>query len=533
MAQRKGISTGTTAQRSIEEAGKLRFNTTTNLLEYYDGTQWKSIDSPPIISSIDVTEIDTTAGGNETFVITGSNFSTTITEVRFIPNSGDDIVASSVTRDSATQITAVAARSDFINANEPYDVKVTNNSGLAATLADQINVDSAPVWQTASGSIGTVYDSARTGISFTVLATDAESDAITYTLQSGSLPSGLSLTSTSSGAVISGDADSVGSNTTSTFTLRASSGVDKTSDRVYSITVNAPSVETFNSSGTFSVPSGLSSVNVLVVAGGGGGGKMHYPAGAYHHAGGGGGAGGLIYRPGFSVTPGGTITVTVGNGGSGGAGNYDSGCNPVNGQDSVFGTLTAKGGGKGTDGAASPDTYTYGSAASPGGSGGGGGQNGNAPGYSDNGGSAIQPTQPGDSGTYGFGNAGGGWPGPSAGVATAGGGGGAGAAGNPGTPASNGGPAGIGKAYSISGTSVYYAGGGGGGAGGNASGSAGQGGQGGGGIGGGTGAPTPCGTGVSGTANRGGGGGGGGGYNGATRLAPGGTGGKGIVIVSY
>ena len=35
MAQRKGISSGTTAQRSIEEAGKMRFNTTTNLMEYY------------------------------------------------------------------------------------------------------------------------------------------------------------------------------------------------------------------------------------------------------------------------------------------------------------------------------------------------------------------------------------------------------------------------------------------------------------------------------------------------------------------
>ena len=84
MAQRKGISTGTTAQRSIEEAGKMRFNTTTSLLEYYDGTQWKSIDSPPVVSSIDVTDVDSTAGGNQTFVITGSNFSSTITSVTFV-----------------------------------------------------------------------------------------------------------------------------------------------------------------------------------------------------------------------------------------------------------------------------------------------------------------------------------------------------------------------------------------------------------------------------------------------------------------
>ena len=52
MAQRKGISTGTTAQRSIEEQGKLRFNTTLSLLEYYDGSGWKSIDAPPAVSSI-------------------------------------------------------------------------------------------------------------------------------------------------------------------------------------------------------------------------------------------------------------------------------------------------------------------------------------------------------------------------------------------------------------------------------------------------------------------------------------------------
>ena len=147
-------------------------------------------------------------------------------------------------------------------------------------------------------------DSGRTGVSFTV-AHDAESDAITYTLQSGSLPSGLSLTSTSSGAVISGNANAQSSNTTSTFTLRATAG-SKTSDRQYTITVNAPVQQSFTSSGTFSVPSGLTTVNVLVVAGGGSGGSDN----------GGGGAGGLIYRLGFTVTPGGTVTVTVGDGGT-------------------------------------------------------------------------------------------------------------------------------------------------------------------------------------------------------------------------
>jgi len=78
-----------------------------------------------------------------------------------------------------------------------------------------------------------------------------------------------------------------------------------------------------------------------VAGGGGGGGPGPNP--------GGGGAGGLIFRPAFPVTPGGTVSVTVGCGGAS-PGNFPSVPNPGGqqgntGQDSVFGTLTAKGGG--------------------------------------------------------------------------------------------------------------------------------------------------------------------------------------------
>src|SRR5210317_1350673 len=49
---------GTTAERANAQAGDLRFNTTLSLMEYYDGTQWKSIDSPPTISSVDIDNFD-------------------------------------------------------------------------------------------------------------------------------------------------------------------------------------------------------------------------------------------------------------------------------------------------------------------------------------------------------------------------------------------------------------------------------------------------------------------------------------------
>lgn len=262
------VASGTTAQRG-STTGQIRFNTTTGLAEYYTGTAFKSIDSPPTVSSIDVTEVDSQAGGNQTIVITGSSFNSGAT-VTFVGASGTDFNASTVTVDSLTQITAVAPKASFLNAQEPYGVKVTNTSGLSATLASQINVDSAPSWSTASGSLGTFFDSTRTGISVSVSATDPDGDTVAYSVQSGSLPGGLSLNS-STGA-ITGTATAVGSDTTSSFTLRATAG-SKTADRAFSITINAPVSTTYTYTGsnqTFTVPTGLTQFTVDINGAGGG-----------------------------------------------------------------------------------------------------------------------------------------------------------------------------------------------------------------------------------------------------------------------
>lgn len=226
------IATGTTAQRG-STAGQIRFNSTLGLAEYYTGTAFKAIDTPPLVSSIDVTEVDSQAGGNQTIVITGDNFQTGVAVI-FEGNAGVNITPSTVTRDSATQITTVTPKSSFLNAQEPYGVQVTNSSGLSATLGNQINVDTAPSWTTASGSLGTV--ASNSVFSATVVATDADSDTISYSITTGSLPSGLSLNS-STGA-ITGTATEVASSTTSNFTIRATANA-KTADRAFSITVTA------------------------------------------------------------------------------------------------------------------------------------------------------------------------------------------------------------------------------------------------------------------------------------------------------
>lgn len=223
----------------------------------------------------------------------------------------------------------------------------------------------------------------------------------------------------------------------------------------------------------------LTEVEVLVVAGGGG-------AGHWQSAG--GGAGGLIYNRNFAVTPGSAITVTVGGGGAN-AGS-SGGAQGSNGGNSVFGSLTAIGGG----GGGGINALT----GKNGGSGGGGGG-----GYA--GGS-------GGTGTSGQGFAGGN------GTSTSGaGGGGSGSIGSNGGT-NLGGNGGSGLGFDISGTFTYYAGGGGGGT--VSAGTAGTGGLGGGGNG-------STSTGSNGTTNTGGGGGGGG------EGPAGGNGGSGIVIVRY
>ncbi len=233
----------------------------------------------------------------------------------------------------------------------------------------------------------------------------------------------------------------------------------------------------FLTSGTFT-PVNDMTVNVLVVGGGGGGGSGSTSGG------GGGGGGGLIYNSSYMVS--GSTTVTIGNGGAA----------HTKGENSVFGSLVAIGGGRGGNYSGS-NTYENGGS---GGSGGGG-----SVGYPSIAGTGgIGTSEQGHNGGSGYVSSG-----PGAGA-----GGGAGAVGANGS-GSTGGVGGNGLAYSISGTYTYYAGGGGGSSWGPAGGSGGLGGGGQGGNIGGV-------AGVSGSAHTGGGGGG-----------QNGVGGSGIVIIRF
>ncbi len=263
----------------------------------------------------------------------------------------------------------------------------------------------------------------------------------------------------------------------------------------------------FTANTSWTVPAGVNEVEVLVVGGGGGGGWA---------GGGGGGAGGVLYRPNFAVSPGASITVTVG---AGGAGTTDAN-RASNGSNSVFDTLIAIGGGGG-------GTHTAGGSGQNGADGGsGGGASMNYATYLFNGGSGTtgqgyagaNATETTDNPRITAGGGGAGGPGQSTRSAVA-------LVGQP-----NGGP---GLSSSITGRLKYYGGGGGGGdtlydrtgPG------PGTGGMGGGGDGSRFSATSPVDA-TAGKTNTGGGGGGGSNAAGGT-VKNGAAGGSGVVVIRY
>jgi len=221
------VAVGTTAQRG-STTGQWRYNSTTGFFEGKSATTFLTLEPTPTVSSVDVSVVDSRAGGNQTIVISGTNFSTGA--VASFVGSSASFNASTTTVDNSIQITAVAPKASFLNAQEPYKVKITSTSGLAGTSASGlINVDTNPVWQTSAGALSGMFI-ADGNQSVTVSATDADGETVTYSVLSGSLPNGTSL-NTSTG-VISGTVGSTAQ--TYSFTLRATAN-SVNADRAFTI----------------------------------------------------------------------------------------------------------------------------------------------------------------------------------------------------------------------------------------------------------------------------------------------------------
>ena len=499
-----------------------------------------------IVSGVGVTQYTTitaqltgTAGSTGTYTVSYSqtvsstSMSTTVVLTSIVTSTSSVQIPFVTGYDGGSPITAVTAKvylgsSQVATASgttSPLTVSLLPNStvySVTLTATNAIGTSTAstgPYFKTpAVPDAPTIGSASLVGgavqVSFTAPSNNNGSTITSYTAVSN--PSGIATSGATSPITMSG----LASGTAYTFTVYATNAIGNSASSAASnsVTTAVPSasggtvtydglytVRTFTSSGTLTVSGGTLSADVLVVGGGGASGWNSSNAG-------GGGAGGLVYQTGASIASG-AYVVTIGTGGL--INQPYASKIAANGVSTTVGSLyTAVGGGAGAG------TYSpYADVAVAGGSGGGAAYSGGS-----TGGAATQPSQSGNSGTYGFGFAGG-----NASAENSAGGGGAGAVGGTGFSPGNAdrtlaGAGGIGKSIGIkiAASPVYYAGGGGGGSKNNPTGGAGGNGGGGGGFG-------YSGGGYGGADGTNGlGGGGGGSSNGSS-----GAGGTGVFIIRY
>ena len=189
-------------------------------------------ETKPTITGISPSVIENT---QTAVTITGTNY-VSVPTVEAINTSGAIVRADTVSFTNATTIVA----NFTLPVDGTYFIRVENNDGNAVRSGTALlTVSDAPAWTTAAGSLGS--NAAGSSVSYTVAATNATSFAKT----SGTFPGGVSL-NTSTG-VISGTESGATSETTYSFTIRATDAQGQTADRAFSITISVG----INNSGQF------------------------------------------------------------------------------------------------------------------------------------------------------------------------------------------------------------------------------------------------------------------------------------------
>jgi len=209
------------------------------------------------------TETATDVAGGATINLTGAGF-----------QSGCSVLVAStassvVTFISSTQISFIAPAL----AAGTYVIYVINPDGGTAISIPGVSYSGTPNWTTTAGSLGSAYETGA--ISATLTATgDAP---ITYTLASGTLPTGSTL---ASNGTLSGTAVATASATTYTFAVTAKDAQNQTTNRSFSLTIN-PDVVTWVSpadSTTYTVAKDTAISNVTMSATSAAGGSITYTA---------------------------------------------------------------------------------------------------------------------------------------------------------------------------------------------------------------------------------------------------------------
>ena len=189
----------------------------------------------PTFTSITPSTIENT---QTSCVIAGGNF-VSVPLVTAINNStGATVVADEVSFQSASQITAKFT----LPVDGTYKLYIENPDGNAVQTNAVLTVSDAPAWQTSAGSLGTFSAGASFG-TITLTATNSVSMAKV----SGTFPGGMTLNSGSGSSTLTGTESGATSDTTFSFTIRATDAEGQTADRAFTVTISVGA----NNSGQF------------------------------------------------------------------------------------------------------------------------------------------------------------------------------------------------------------------------------------------------------------------------------------------
>ena len=182
-------------------------------------------DSLPTISSISPSAIENTSTA---VTITGTNYVSVPFVDAINSSSGAIVTADSVAFTSATEIIATFT----LPIDGTYYIRAENNDGLSVrSTSALLTVSDVPAWTTGSGSLGSFSGGSSIG---TINLTATNSTGMT--LQSGSLPGGITLTTGVGTSTLTGTESGATVDTTYSFTIRATDAEAQTADRAFTLT---------------------------------------------------------------------------------------------------------------------------------------------------------------------------------------------------------------------------------------------------------------------------------------------------------
>jgi len=161
-------------------------------------------------------------------VIAGTNFISIPFVDAINASTGAIITADSVSFSSSVAVTATFT----LPVDGTYYIRIENNDGLSVRSGSAaLTVSDVPAWVTGAGSLGSFGGGSSIG-TISLTATDSTSMA----LQSGSLPGGITLNSSAGTSTLTGTESGATTDTTYSFTIRATDAQGQTADRAFTLT---------------------------------------------------------------------------------------------------------------------------------------------------------------------------------------------------------------------------------------------------------------------------------------------------------